>query len=158
MTLLAQLLAEEVLTVVYNFPDGVLKPVVVPWEGGVVAKGPPDGVIQQLGVVICAAGDGGSDGLRKRLSASLSVETGLGFRSVLGASDDTVKPVGNANISTTIVGNVNDELFGASRLKVLYTFEEGLLEYSGCEQVGVTKAAKSQNTSLSPFHVVELAD
>ena len=114
-----------------NFADGVLKPVIVPWEEGVIAKCPVSGVIHQRRARIRAASDGGGDGSRKRLSASFGIETGLGFRSALGASDDTVKPVGNANKSATVIGNVNDELLGASRLEVLQTREEVLLEFSG---------------------------
>jgi len=155
LALLTQFLTEEILTAVDTFPDGVFKPVVVPWEEGVVVKRPVDGVIQQLKGRIRAVSDGGGDGSRERLSASFGVETGLGFRSVFGAGDDTVKPVGNANKSTTIVGNVNDKLFGASRLEVLQTCEEVLLEFS---ERGGTETAKNQNTSLSLVHVVELGD
>ena len=155
LALLAQLLTKEILTAVDNLPDRVLKPVVVLWEDGVVVKGPVDGVIQQLKVRIRAVSDGSGDGSRERLSTSFGVKTGLGFCSIFSTGDDSVKPMGNANKSTTIVGDINDELFGASLLEVLQTCKEVLLEFS---ERGGTEAAKSQNASLSLVHVVELGD
>ena len=152
---MAQLLTEEILTLIDNFPDGVLKPVVLLWEEGVVGKGPVEGVIQHLNVGVHAVSDGGGDGLRERLSTSLGIETRVGFRSALGPGDDTVEPVGNTNKPTAIVGNIDDQLFSASCLEALQTCEEVLLEL--CERGG-TEAAESQNTGLSLAQVVELGD
>ena len=155
LALLAQLLTEEILVVVDDFPNGVLKPVVAFWEEGVVSKRPVEGVIQHLPIGIHAVSDSGGDGLRKRFSTSLRVEASLGFRSTLGSGDDTMEPVGDANVSATIVGNVNDQLFGTSRLEVLQTCEQVLLEIS---ERGGAETAKSQNTGLSFVQVVELGD
>jgi hypothetical protein len=93
--------------------------------------------------------------LCERLSASLGVEPGLGFRGARVADDDAVEPVGDANISTAVIGNINDQLFGASRLEVLQTCEEVSLELI---ERGGTEAAKSQDTGLSLVQVVELGD
>ena len=152
---MAQLLAEEILMAIDEFSDGVLKPVVVLWEEGVVAKCPVEGVVQKFHIRICAISNGSGDGLRERLSTSLGVEAGLGFCSTLRPDDDTVEPVRNANISAAVVGNINDELFGTSRLEVLQTCEEAFLELS---ERGGTKTAKGQNTGLRLVQVVELGD
>ena len=98
LTRLAQLLTEEILTAVDEFPDRVL----------VVAKGPVGGVIQWLGLGICPVGDSGGGDSCERLSTNLGVETGLRFRSILGPGDDAVELVGNANASITIVGDISD--------------------------------------------------
>ena len=46
LTLLTQLLAKEILVTVDDLPDGVLEPVVLVWEVGVVGIGPVEGIIQ----------------------------------------------------------------------------------------------------------------
>ena len=155
LALLAQLLTEKILVVVDNFPDRVFEPIVVLREECVVAKGPVVWVIQQFKVRIRAVGDGGGDGSRERLSTSLGVEAGLWFRSTLGSGDNTMEPVGNANISAAIVCNVNDQLLGTGSLEVLQTCEEILLEIG---KRGCSEATKSQNTGLSLVQVVKLGD
>ena len=155
LALLTQLLTEEILAIIDDFPDRVLEPVVALWKEGVVVKGPVEGVVQQLRVGIHTISDGGSDGFGERLSTSLGVETGLGFRSTLGPGDDTVEPMGDANVSTTIVGNIDDQLFRTSRPEVLQTREEVLLELI---ERGGTEAAKSQDAGLRFIQVVELGD
>ena len=152
---MAQLLTEKILVVVDNFPDRVFEPIVVLREECVVAKGPVDWVIQQFKVRIRAFSDGGGDGLRERLSTGLGVEAGLWFRSTLGSGDNTMEPVGNANVSTAVICNINDQLFGTGSLEVLQTCEEILLEIG---ERGCSEAAKSQNTGLSLVQVVELGD
>jgi hypothetical protein len=152
---LAQFLTEEIIATVDNLLDGVLEPVVFCWEGGIVGKSPVNGIIRQVPIGIRAIGNSSRDGLREWLSTSLSVETCLRLRGVLGSGDDAVKPVGDAYISTTIVGDVDYELLSTSCLEVLQTREEALLEVT--ERFG-TEATKSQNTGLSVVQVVKLGD
>lgn len=116
---MAQLLTEGVLVSVDNLLDRVLEPVVVYREGGVVSKGPVDGIVHEQKVRIDSIGDGRGDCLRERLSAGLGVEASLGFGGALGTCDDAVKPLGEAKKPTAVVGDVDDELFGASGLEVL---------------------------------------
>lgn len=155
MALLAQFLTEEILVAVDNFPDRVFEPIVVLREVRVVAKSPIDRVIQQLRIRICTGSDDGGDCLRERISTSLGIEAGLGFRGTLGSGDNAVEPVGNADVSTAIVGNVNDQSFSTSSLEVQQTCEEIVLELGGR---GGSEAAKSQNTGLSLVQVVEPGD
>ena len=108
LTLLAQLLAKGIFTTVDDLLDGILEPVVLLWEEGVVGIGPAEGIIQQIVVGVRSFSNCGGDSLGKRLSARLSVETGLGFGGVLGSGDDAMEPVGNANESTAIVGDIDN--------------------------------------------------
>ena len=132
--------------VVDNLLYRVFKPVVSRREASVVGKGPVKGVVQQEPVRVRSVGNSGGDSLRERLRTTLGVETGLGFRGIPGSGDDTVKPVGNTNIPTPVVSNVDYELFGASCLEVLQTREEVCLE--GAERAR-TEATESQNAGLS---------
>lgn len=119
LALLAQFLTEEIITAVDNLLDRVLKPIIFCREEGIVCESPVKGVIQQISIRIRSISNGGRDSLGERLSTGLSVETGLGFRGVLGSGDDAVKPLGNTNIPTAIVGDVDYELFGTGCLEVL---------------------------------------
>ena len=108
VTLSAQLLTKEIFMTVDSLPDGVLEPVVLLWEEGVVGIGPAEGIIQQIVVGVRSFSNCSGDSLGKRLSARLSVETGLGFGGVLGSGDDAMEPVGDANESTAIVGDIDN--------------------------------------------------
>ena len=108
LTLLAQLLAKGIFTTVDDLLDGILEPVVLLWEEGVVGIGPAEGIIQQIVVGVRSFSNCGGDSLGKRLSARLSVETSLGFGGVLGSGDDAMEPVSDANESTAIVGDIDN--------------------------------------------------
>ena len=108
LTLLAQLLAKGIFTTVDDLLDGILEPVVLLWEEGVVGIGPAEGIIQQIVVGVRSFSNCGGDGLGKRLSARLSVETSLGFGGILSSGDDAMEPVGDANESTAIVGDIDN--------------------------------------------------
>ena len=96
-TLSAQLLTKEIFMTVDDLPDGVLEPVVLLWEGGVVGKGPPCGIIQQAAARALHFSNGGSDILRERLSACLRVETSWQFGGILSSGDKATEQMGDAN-------------------------------------------------------------
>ena len=66
-----------------------------------------------------------------------------------------MEPMGNANISAAIVGDINNQLFSTCSLEVLQTCEQVPLEIS---ERGGTETAKSQNPGLRFAQVVELGD
>ena len=108
----AQLLTKEIFPTVDNLPDGVLEPVVLLWEGGVIGRAQPSGTIQQAVVRVHPLSNGGGDSLRERLSACLRVETNQSFGGVLGSDDKAMEPLGDANTSAAIVGDVDNQLLG----------------------------------------------
>ena len=116
-TLSAQLLTKEIFMAVDSFPDGVLEPVVLLWEGDVLERVPPLGIIQRLRVRPKFS-NGSSDSLRERLSACLSVETHWQFQfgGIFGSGDKATEQVGDANPSTAIVGDVDNQPLGLRRL------------------------------------------
>ena len=116
----AQLLTKEILTAIDDLLDGVLEPVVLIWEGGVIgrAQPQPSGIIQQVVVRIRPLSNGGGDSLRERLSARLCVETNQSFGGTLSSGDKAMEPVGGANKSAAIVGDVNNQPLGTQCFEV----------------------------------------
>ena len=97
-----------------DLPDRVIEPVVILWELGVVGKCMANGIIQQEGLSVHPCFNNcGSDSLRERLSAGLlSVEASLGFSSILDSGENMMEPAGSADMSTAIVGDVDNQLLG----------------------------------------------
>ena len=98
---------------IHGLPDGVLEPVVILLELGVVGKGLANGIIQQERLIVhLCFNNCGSDSLRERLGADLSVEDRLGFGGILDSGENAMEPAGDADMSTTIVGDIDNQLLG----------------------------------------------